>query len=103
MRPRIYGSSDSQMVRSRTSPAPGLGTSCSSIRKSNGLGSPTGRETSTTRLADCGMMAFLFSGIRQDDESLHPARIVGAFAGYRNVVDVAFAQSRTGNAYKLRL
>src|ERR1043166_6286795 len=59
MRPRIYGSSDSQMVRSRTSPAPGTGTSACSMRTSDAFGSPTGREARTMRLADCGMMIFL--------------------------------------------
>src|ERR1700760_3340933 len=47
------------MVRSKTCPSPGVGAAYSSMRKSDGFGSPTGRETRTTRLADCGMMVFL--------------------------------------------
>ena len=43
------------MVRSRTSPGPGVGVAYSSIRKSVGFGSPTGRETRTTRFADWDM------------------------------------------------
>src|SRR4051794_36642452 len=39
------------MVRKRTSPWPGEGIAVSSMRKSDGLGSPTGRATRTTRLA----------------------------------------------------
>src|SRR5256885_10664081 len=38
------------MVRRRTSPAPGVGTGQSSRRKSEGFGSPTGREARTMRL-----------------------------------------------------
>src|SRR5438067_10081440 len=38
------------MVRRRTSPAPGVGTGQSSRRKSEGLGSPTGRDARTMRL-----------------------------------------------------
>jgi hypothetical protein len=44
------------MVRSSTSPAPGVGIALSSMRKSEALGSPTGRETRTTRLADGDMV-----------------------------------------------
>src|ERR1700754_4974171 len=44
------------MVRSRTCPSPGTGTASSSMRKSDAFGSPTGRETRTTRLADCDMV-----------------------------------------------
>src|ERR1700722_1644813 len=43
------------MVRSRTWPAPGEGGAYSSMRKSDALGSPTGREARTTRFA-CGDM-----------------------------------------------
>src|ERR1700691_1530246 len=39
------------MVRSKTWPSPGEGGAYSSIRKSDALGSPTGRETRTTRFA----------------------------------------------------
>src|ERR1700722_12151252 len=39
------------MVRSRTWPSPGEGGAYSSTRKSDALGSPTGRETRTTRFA----------------------------------------------------
>jgi hypothetical protein len=44
------------MVRNSTWPSPGVGIGQSSIRKSDGLGSPTGRETRMTRLADWGMV-----------------------------------------------
>src|ERR1700722_4273216 len=44
------------MVRSRTWPSPGAGGAQSSTRKSDALGSPTGRETRTTRLACCDMV-----------------------------------------------
>src|SRR5713101_7269156 len=44
------------MVRSRTWPSPGVGNVYSSTRKSDALGSPTGRETRTTRFADCDMV-----------------------------------------------
>src|SRR5215469_14503862 len=50
MRPRIYGSSDSQIVRSNTCPLPGAGTGYSSMRKSDAFGSPTGRDARTIRL-----------------------------------------------------
>src|SRR5450432_1574935 len=43
------------MVRSRTWPSPGVGSAQSSRRKSDGFGSPTGRETRTTRFADWAM------------------------------------------------
>src|SRR3954464_14925858 len=46
------------MVRSRTWPSAGTGTACSSMRKSDAFGSPTGRETRTTRFADCDTMVF---------------------------------------------
>src|SRR5882672_705750 len=39
------------MVRSSTWPGPGAGGEYSSMRKSDGLGSPTGREARTTRFA----------------------------------------------------
>src|SRR4051794_36280846 len=39
------------MVRSNTSPSPGVGGAYSSTRKSDALGSPTGRGTGTTRFA----------------------------------------------------
>src|ERR1700760_4475981 len=39
------------MVRNNTWPSPGVGSAYSSTRKSDALGSPTGRETRTTRLA----------------------------------------------------
>src|SRR5437588_12833858 len=111
------------MVRSSTSPAPGTGTSWVSIRKSDGFGSPTGREARTTRLADCGMMILRFSSLRGAQRrsnpvlgpwiassqgllamtELHPARIVRAFARDRDVLDVAFAQARAGDAHELRL
>src|SRR4051812_34649649 len=38
------------MVRSKTSPAPGVGTGQSSMRKSEGFGSPLGRAARTMRL-----------------------------------------------------
>src|SRR6266545_4338426 len=44
------------MVRSRTWPPPGVGTAQSSIRKSDALGSPTGREARTMRFADWDMV-----------------------------------------------
>src|SRR5947208_2868881 len=93
------------MVRSRTSPAPGVGTSASSIRKSDGFGSPTGREARTTRLADCDMVvpSSLASGECRTTSSLGPTRIVRAFTGDGDVVDVAFAQARAGDAHELRL
>src|SRR5439155_15256606 len=54
------------MVRRRTSPAPGVGTGQSSRRKSEGLGSPTGREARTMRLPwDMGFPLFFFSFIRR--------------------------------------
>ena len=40
---------------------------------------------------------------RNDGLELHPARIVRAFAGDRDVMDVAFAQARVGDADELRL
>src|SRR4051812_47787432 len=93
------------MVRSRTSPAPGAGTSACSIRKSDGFGSPTGREARTTRFADCGMMTSFFPCSRRAPgrQRLYPARIVRAFARDRHVVNVAFAQARAGDAHELRL
>src|SRR5215208_2028554 len=45
----MYGSRESQSVRSRTWPGPGSGTGALSSRKSVGFGSPTGREASTMR------------------------------------------------------
>src|SRR3979411_1644833 len=44
------------MVRSRTWPSPGVGAAYSSMRKSEAFGSPTGRETRTTRFADWDMV-----------------------------------------------
>src|SRR5215210_4047666 len=55
MRPRMYGSSESHMVRNSTCLGPGCGTANSSRRKSDGFGSPTGREASTMRRAVSGM------------------------------------------------
>src|SRR5947199_10425270 len=101
------------MVRSSTSPALGAGSSVSSMRKSDGFGSPAGREARTTRLADCGMMvssvlSFCRHCEERSDEAiqpllrlldcfvatllamtarLHPARIVRAFTGDGDVVD----------------
>src|SRR6267154_388645 len=121
------------MVRNSTSPGPGTGAVYSSMRKSEALGSPTGREARTTRLADWDMMfppGFSFfviaseakqsilakgkmdcfgrSAPRNDGSSvcapaLHPARIVRAFTRNGDVVDVAFAQARAGDAHELRL
>ena len=42
---------DSQRVRSKSWPSPGFGTATSSMRKSDSLGSPTGRDARTIRLA----------------------------------------------------
>src|SRR6185436_9409763 len=129
------------MVRSRTSPAPGVGTGHSSRRKSEGLGSPTGRAARTMRLPwdmmvppdfcccsslrakrsnpsssrgdrHSGAMRSIEPGIsrfrvrfapRNDGALLHPARIIRAFSRNSDVVDVAFAQARAGDAHELRL
>ena len=49
MRPRMYGSSDSQMVRTSASPGSSGGSAVSSRRKSSGAGAPFGRRTSRMR------------------------------------------------------
>src|SRR5215218_7788438 len=46
MRPRMYGSTDMNVLRTTTSPSPGSLTSTSASWKSDGCGSPTGREAS---------------------------------------------------------
>src|SRR5919201_1220604 len=61
IRPRMYGSSESQMVRTRISPSCGAGTGASTTSKSVGFGSPTGRRMSSTRrlaiARDCRLLA----------------------------------------------
>src|SRR4051812_37729258 len=64
------------MVRSRTWPSPGVGAEYSSRRKSDGLGSPTGREARTMRFADWDMAGsselLLFVIARSPcDEAIH--------------------------------
>src|SRR3954451_18981252 len=52
MRPRMYGSTDMNSLRTRISPGPGSGTSTSARRKSLSRGSPCGRAASwISRLA----------------------------------------------------
>src|SRR5262249_43263507 len=48
MRPRMYGSSESHRLRTSTCPAPGLGTSRSTILKSLSFTHPVGRLASVT-------------------------------------------------------
>src|SRR3954454_13328428 len=48
MRPRMYGSTDMNVLRTTSSPSAGSATSVSASAKSDGLGSPTGREASLT-------------------------------------------------------
>src|SRR3954452_15190064 len=48
MRPRMYGSTDMNVLRTTSSPSSGSATSVSASAKSDGLGSPTGREASLT-------------------------------------------------------
>ncbi|GAA3495987.1 hypothetical protein GCM10019016_030880 [Streptomyces prasinosporus] len=43
IRPRMYGSTDIQVLRTRISPSPGSGTSVVAGTKFSGVGSPTGR------------------------------------------------------------
>ena len=47
MRPRMYGSTDIQRLRTSTWPAPGSGTGTASTLKSLAFGMPTGRAAST--------------------------------------------------------
>src|SRR6478735_11474434 len=49
MRPRMYGSSDSQIVRERYSPSFGSGIGWSTTSKLAWVGSPCGRDFSSTR------------------------------------------------------
>src|ERR1700732_3296991 len=77
------------MVRSRSCPSPGVDSAQSSTRKSDGLGSPTGRETRTTRFADCDMVVtsgfLLFVIARSEaDEAIHFAAAMDCFACARN-------------------
>src|SRR3954451_11162474 len=46
MRPRMYGSTDMNVLRTTTSPSSGSPTSASASWKSDGWGSPAGREAS---------------------------------------------------------
>ena len=50
MRPRMYGSSESQRFLTSTSPSPHLGSGALSMRKLSSLTAPCGRLASTTRL-----------------------------------------------------
>src|SRR6476469_4684005 len=46
MRPRMYGATDMNVLRTTTSPSAGSATSTSTSRKSSGTGRPTGRRAS---------------------------------------------------------
>src|SRR3954468_15609348 len=46
MRPRMYGSTDMNVLRTISSPSSGSATSVSASAKSDGFGSPTGRDAS---------------------------------------------------------
>src|SRR5688500_13083398 len=46
MRPRMYGSTDMNVLRTTSSPSPGSPTSTSASSKSDGCGSPAGRAAS---------------------------------------------------------
>src|SRR3954465_4307465 len=46
MRPRMYGSTDMNVLRTISSPSAGSATSVSASAKSDGCGAPTGREAS---------------------------------------------------------
>src|SRR3954452_17155725 len=46
MRPRMYGSTDMNVLRTTSSPSAGSATSVSATAKSDGCGAPTGREAS---------------------------------------------------------
>src|SRR5215211_525338 len=48
MRPRMYGSTDMNTLRTTISPSAGSATSTSASSKSDGCGSPTGRAASLT-------------------------------------------------------
>ena len=48
MRPRWYGSTEIQSMRTSTSPGPGSGTGCSTSAKSVSGGTPVGRAASVT-------------------------------------------------------
>src|SRR5215212_5989027 len=55
MRPRMYGSTDIQVLRTSSSPGPGPGSSVSTRRKSDGLGSPSGRAARWISRVGCAM------------------------------------------------
>src|SRR5687768_14516716 len=50
MRPRMYGSTDMNVLRTTISPSPGSGTSTSASSKLDGSGSPDGRDASRISL-----------------------------------------------------
>src|SRR3954453_1392263 len=56
MRPRMYGSTDMNVLRTTSSPSAGSATSTSASAKSDGLGSPTGREASRTSRLEKGIL-----------------------------------------------
>src|SRR5947209_13255539 len=93
MRPRIYGSSESHLVLSSSSPGPGCGTGNSSRRKSLAFGSPTGRDASTMRRAVSGI----------SNSVLNSARIIRALARDRHIVHMALAQAGRGDAHEVGL
>src|SRR5260221_6339401 len=65
------------MVRSRTWPSPGVGAEYSSTRKSDALGSPTGRDASTMRFADWDMVVppvVVFCHSERSDDAVIPGR-----------------------------
>src|SRR4051812_1303033 len=55
MRPRMYGSTDMNSLRTSSSPSPGSGTSASARRKSLSRGSPCGRAASRISRLDVGI------------------------------------------------
>src|SRR5919106_274930 len=59
MRPRMYGSSESQRFFTRTSPSPGCGSGAFSSRKFSGVTHPWGRLARTMRWFS---MAFSLAG-----------------------------------------
>src|SRR5688572_28518167 len=69
----MYGSSESQWLRTRTSPSPGRATGTSTMRKLSGTTAPCGRLARST----CLFMEVSRHGIR----SVHPARPMSARDG----------------------
>src|SRR5262245_12808471 len=95
----MYGSTDIQVLRTKSCPGPGSGSSVSTRRKSDGFGSPSGRAARWISRVGCDMAPNIDSGPVATESRVRGSTVADAVGATlaAHGVDTVFGVTGSGN------